>query len=305
MNLKPLKNLVTSKVGRQVLKVRKHSPAILFVGGIVGVVGTAVLASRATLKLDDILAEAHEKIEKVKTTDVSEIVGVDYDEEARHKDLVIVYVQTAIKIGRVYAPALGLGILSIAALTGSHVILTRRNAALTAAYALLDKGFRDYRARVEKELGAEKERELRYGLEEREVFDDDLGKVVKTKDFMRNGSIYARCFDETNMNWQKGPDRYNQFFLATTQQYANDKLRAQGHLFLNEVYDLLGFERSKEGAVVGWIWNPCDGSPSQGDGYVDFGIFVGDRESGLRFARGVERSVWLDFNVDGIIYDKI
>jgi hypothetical protein len=181
--------------------------------------------------------------------------------------------------------------------------LTKRNAAITAAYAVLDRGFREYRHRVESAYGSDRERELRYGLTE---YEDLVGTekgpmMVSSKNLMTQGSIYARCFDETNRNWNR-QHMYNQMFLASQQQFCNDKLRAQGHLFLNEVYDMLGIDRSKEGAVVGWVWDTCDGS---GDNYVDFGIFVGDRESGMRFARGYESSIWLDFNVDGIIYDKI
>jgi len=296
MNLKPLANAVTSRVGRQVLKVRKHSPVLLFTAGVVGVVSAAVLASRATLKLDEILLDAEEDLEKVRRAEL-----MTYSDEMRERDKVIIYVRTGMRIARVYAPAVGVGVLSILALTGSHVILTKRNAAMAAAYAVLDRGFREYRARVEEAYGADRERELRYGLEEREIFDDETGKATTVRDLMTKGSIYARLFDETNHNWKK-EHHYNQFFLSAQQQYCNDKLRAQGHLFLNEVYDMLGLDRSKEGAIVGWIWNDCDGSENN---YVDFGIFVGNREMGMRFARGYERSIWLDFNVDGIIYDKI
>lgn len=298
MKLVTIKNLVTSKVGRQVLQVRKHSPTLLFVGGVVGVVGAAVLASRATLKLDDILVEAQKDLEKVRTLE-----HVNYSEEDRTRDKVIIYTRTAVKIGRIYAPAVGVGILSIMALSGSHVILTKRNAALTAAYAALDKGFREYRKRVEEAYGPDRERELRYGLVEREVYDDATGKTEKVRDVMPHGSIYARCFDESNPNWER-THMHNQFFLQCQQEYANMKLRSQGHLFLNEVYDMLGMPRSSEGAVVGWIWNPNDEN-HRGDNYVDFGIFEGNREQGMRFARGWEQSIWLDFNVDGIIYDKI
>jgi len=291
-----VKNLITSTASRQVLKIQKHSPVLLFSAGVVGVVGAAVLASRATLKLDDILVDAQYDLEKVRSLE-----SAKYSEEDRTRDKTIVYVRTGVRIARIYAPAVGVGVLSIVALTGSHVILSRRNAAITAAYAILDKGFREYRRRVEDAYGSDRERELRYGLVERDIYDDESGKVVTVKDYMPHGSIYARCFDETNQNWNK-THMYNQMFLASQQQYCNDKLRAQGHLFLNEVYDMLGMERSKEGAVVGWLWGP---ESDFGDNYVDFGIFVGNREQGMRFARGYERSIWLDFNVDGIIYDKI
>ncbi len=299
MKLKKVKDFLTSKAGRQVLKVQKHSPTLLFVGGVAGVIGAAVLASRSTLKLDDVLVEAQEELKLVKTTE-----HVNYTEADRQRDLTVIYTRTALKLGKLYAPAVGLGVLSIFALTGSHVILTKRNTALAAAYTVLDRGFRQYQERVEAELGPDKARELRYGLEDREVYDDESGKIVTVRDKMKTGSVYARLFDETNPNWSKERN-YNQFFLASQQQYCNDKLRAQGHLFLNEVHDMLGLDRTREGAVVGWIWNPTCEDPPQGDGYVDFGIFSGDRESGMRFARGEEGSIWLDFNVDGVIYNLI
>jgi len=297
MNLKPIMNAVTSRTSRQVLKVRKHSPVLLFTAGVVGVVTAAVLASRATLKLDDILLDAQEDLDKVREAEL-----ISYTDEMRQRDQVIIYARTGIRIARVYAPAVGVGVLSILALTGSHIILTKRNAAMAAAYAVLDRGFREYRARVEEAYGSDRERELRYGLSDREVIDSETGEMTTVYDIKTGSSIYARLFDETNQNWNK-EHHYNQFFLSSQQQYCNDKLRAQGHLFLNEVYDMLGMERSKEGAIVGWVWNDCDGGPE--NNYVDFGIFVGNREMGMRFARGYERSIWLDFNVDGIIYDKI
>lgn len=297
MNFKAISNAVTSRLGRQVLQVRKHSPVMLFTAGVVGVVGAAVLASRATLQLDEILGDAQYELEKIRTAESSR-----YTEEMRNRDLVISYSKTGLRIAKAYAPAVGVGVVSILALTGSHVILTRRNAALTAAYAVLDKAFRQYRARVESEYGPDKERELRYGLTDREVYDDETGKITTIRDRMTDGSLYARLFDETNRNWNKD-HHYNQMFLSCQQQYANDKLRAEGHLFLNEVYDLLGMPRSREGAVVGWIFDRCE-EPA-GDNYVDFGIFTGDRDSGMRFARGYEKSIWLDFNVDGVIWDKI
>lgn len=297
MNLKPLANIVTSKVGRKLLTVRKHSPVLLFSAGVVGVVSAAVLASRATLKLEGILQEANSDLEKARNLDHE-----DYSDDDRQQDVVKIYLRTGFQVTRAYAPSVVIGVLSIAALTGSHVILTKRNMAVTAAYAALDKGFRAYRERVAVELGVDKDREFRYGLTEREVFDDETGKVETVKDVVSDkGSIYARLYDETNRNWAK-THVINQLFIQCQQQYANDKLRAQGHLFLNEVYDMLGMERSSPGAVVGWVWDSCDGS---GDSYVDFGVFEGDRESGMRFVAGIEKAIWLDFNVDGVIYDKI
>lgn len=296
MKLAVIKSLVTSKVARQILIVQKHSPVLLFGAGVVGVVGSAVLASRATLKMDAVLENAKNDLEKARTLEHAQ-----YSEEDRKRDLVIIYVQTATRIVKLYAPAVGVGLLSIAALTGSHIILTRRNLAITAAYAALDRGFREYRARVVEELGIGKDKDFRYGLTDREiVVEDENGTKVETvRDKAPHGvSVYARFFDETSPSWSK-QHSYNQIFLQAQQCYANDLLNSRGHVFLNEVYDMLGISRTKEGAIVGWV------KGSDGDNFIDFGVFEGDRHSGMRFVLGHERSILLDFNVDGIIYDKI
>jgi hypothetical protein len=224
------------------------------------------------------------------------------DEDYRH-DQILLRVQTSMKIARLYAPAIGLGVLSIAALTGSHVILTRRNVALTAAYAALDRGFRQYRDRVSKELGADKDREFRYGLTEREIVEETKNgpKTKMVKDVVTDDlSIYARVFDETSTSWSK-VHMQNQFFLQCQQNYANDLLNKRGHVFLNEIYDMLGLSRTKAGQVVGWVKD----NPNGGDSYIDFGVFKGDKFHALRFVNGEERSIWLDFNVDGNVLDLI
>lgn len=295
MNLKKLSNALTSKVGRQVLTAQKNSPAILFGAGVAGVIVTAVLASRATLKLEEVLYDSQKDMAKVQACNLPQ-----YTDEDRQRDMTLLYVKGAVNVAKLYAPAIVAGALSVAALTGSHIILNRRNVALTAAYAAIDKGFREYRERVVGEFGADKDREFRYGLQDKEIVKDTKnGPVVKTIKGVasKDVSIYARFFDETSRSWQKEP-HYNQFFIQCQQNYANDKLLSSGHLFLNEVYDMLGLERSKAGAVVGWVLG-------NGDDRVDFGVFRSNEYMGQEFVNGNERSILLDFNVDGVIYDKI
>lgn len=298
MNLKPLTNLV----GRQVLQVRKHSPVILFAAGVAGVVTTVVLASRATLKLEEVLDETQSNLGKVALLESQPDMIEKYSAEDAQKDRILIYIKTGVKIARLYGPAILVGTASIAALTGSHVILTKRNGALMAAYAVLDKGFRQYRQRVIDKLGPEKDKDFRYGSDEREIIEETKSgeHKIKTVHDLIDGapSIYARPFDQTCKNWSRDPWK-NQFFVNCQQNYANEMLRARGHVFLNEIYDMLGMERTKEGAVVGWV---RDGD---GDGYIDFGVFRGDQYEALRFVRGDNDAIWLDFNVDGIIFDKI
>jgi hypothetical protein len=304
VKLSGIKTLVTSKVGRQVLTVRKHSPILLFGAGVVGVVTAAVLASRATLKLDETLEDTQYDLDRVKDAELTE----DYTHTDRQRDMALVYAKGAGKVTRLYGPAVLIGFASIAALTGSHVILTRRNTAVMAAYAVLDRGWREYRARVVGELGEEKDREFRHGLLERTIVEEtNEGPVtLQVKDKLPcDVSGYARFFDEVSPNWQPAPG-YNQMFLQCQQNYMNDLLRQRGHVFLNDVFDALGIPRSKEGAVTGWIYDPKrDQKTNPGDNYVDFGIFDRDPSQGMRFVMGWEKSVLMDFNVDGLIWDKI
>ena len=297
MNLTMIRNAITSRVGRQVLTARKHSPTILFVAGTVGIVATVVVASRATLKLDEILANAEKNLELARTMDHPR-----YTEDDRTKDLIKIKINTAVQIAKVYAPAVILGAASIAALTGSHVVLNRRHAGVVAAYAALDKGFREYRARVIGEYGEDKDREFRYGFEERDIVEETKnGPVVKPlkRVGIEGASIYAKYFDEGSPNWDKRSG-YNWRFLYSIQAQMNNRLHAEGFVFLNEVYEALGIKRTSEGAVVGWV---LDGGNS--DNYIDFGCFDDKRQDFRDFVNGWNTAILLDFNVDGVIYDKI
>jgi hypothetical protein len=300
MKLSSVKTAVTGKIGRQVLITQKHSPEILIGTGLAGFVATVVLASRATLKMDEVLREAEENNKKIAAA--QDVNPENYTDEDAKKDSILNKVQTAGKIAKLYAPALVVGAISVACLAGSHMILNKRNVGLTAAYAAIDKGFKDYRKRVVDELGPEKDAEFRYGVIEKEIaVETDEGTAAKTVKILNpdsGASVYSRVFDDWNKNWQDGPLSYNQMFVSSIQNYCNDRLRSRGHLFLNEVYEALGFEHTAEGAVVGWIAN------GDGDGFVDFGVFT-DTLGGTRFVNGQENTVLLDFNVDGVIWDKI
>jgi outer membrane murein-binding lipoprotein Lpp len=289
MNLVPV--AITRAIGQNSLLLQKNSPKILFGAGIVGVVGSTVLACRATLKMDEVLSEAQDKMAMARDLD-----HAHYSEADRRKDITVIRVQTAVKIVKLYGPALVIGGLSVAALTSSHNILSRRNAGLTAAYAALERGFDEYRARVIAKYGEDEDRDLRYGT--REITVEEKGKKKKV---VRVGpgdpSIYARFFDVSSPSWNKDPE-YNLIFLKCQQNYANDLLHARGHIFLNEVYDMLGIPRSKAGAVVGWVLGV-------GDDFVDFGVFDDKSNKARDFVNGFEGAILLDFNVDGLIYDRI
>ena len=309
--MKNLTSAFTKIAGRTGLVLRKHSPEILLVTGIVGGVGAAVLACRATLKVEGILDNHRSKVgkiaecwEKVKEGDIS---LDEYSEEDHQKDLAVVYTQTAVDFIKVYGPAVTLGIASVACIVGGHGILKRRNVALIAAYKAIEEGFNAYRKRVVAEHGEEVDYMYKNGLHAETVTETEVGedgkatKVKKTKLVAENPdkySIYARYFDETSPEWANASE-YNLTFLKTQQNYYNNMLQARGHVFLNEVYDALGLPRSRAGSIVGWAMT------DDGDNFIDFGIFDGDKMISRDFVNGHEKSILLDFNVDGVIYDLL
>jgi hypothetical protein len=267
--------------------MKKNSPHIFFVAGVAGTVVSTVLACRATLKLSETLDEIQNDVDKINEPIVSE--------EDWRRDTVYVYLKGGMKLTKLYGPSLLIGSVSIGLLTGSHVQLTRRNAALMAAYAALQQMFDDYRERVKFEVGNDKEKDIFHGAQTKTlVGDDGEEKDIKTMGPL-GYSIYAKFFDEVSRHWQKDPE-FNRMYIQCQQNYANDLLKSRGHVFLNEVYDMLGIDRTTAGSVVGWVLN------GDGDNYISFGVFELEN---ARFINGYERSILLDFNVDGVIYDKI
>lgn len=288
--------------------IKKKSPEILVGVGIVGMVVGTVVACERTTKLHDILKDAKENIDQIKECiDDEKLVDV-YSKEDGQKDLALVYVQTGIKVASLYVPVVALSGASIACILKGTDILRKRNIALAAAYTVVDQSFKKYRDQVVEKFGNEIDKELRYGIKAKTfketLVDEKTGEeqsVDKTVDIstLEGYSDYARFFDDGCNGWVKDAE-YNLSFLRAQQQYANDLLQARGHLFLNEVYDMLGIPRSKAGQVVGWVYNEKN---PVGDNFVDFGVYDSNREKARDFVNGYERAILLDFNVDGYIWE--
>ena len=288
-------------------KVEKHSPEILMGVGVVGVVTGTVMACRATLKLNDILEEAQETRDKIKEVASNPNYEDKYTEEDAKKDLAVNCIQTGVKVAKLYAPAVAVGVAGVGCVLASHDIMKKRNVALSAAYLTVDKSFKEYKQRVVDRFGEEVEKEIRYGIKAEEIIEtvtDEEGNETTVTETVKTMnptlySDYARFFDEASPCWQNDPE-YNLMFLRAQQQYANDLLRAKGRLFLNDVYDMLGIEKTKAGQVVGWVY---DRENPNGDNFVDFGIYDMSKERVRAFVNGYETNILLDFNVDGNIWD--
>lgn len=295
---------VNGVASKTVMKLKKHSPEILVVAGIAGTVVSAVLACKATTKVAEILDETNGTLDTIhEGMKTGAINGQEYTTEDGKKDTVVVYAQTGMKLAKLYGPAIILGTLSITSILASNNILRKRNVALGAAYAAIDKSFKEYRGRVIERFGEQVDTELKYGIkakkfEEIEV-DPETGKEKKVKKTVMVAdpnlqSDYAVYFDSKSRNYETNPD-YNRMFLKAQQAFANDKLQTRGHLFLNEVLDDLDLPRTPAGQIVGWT---KDGP----DGYVNFRIVEVERETedGCH-----EPALLLDFNVEGNIWEKM
>ena len=308
-----LVNKMTRTFHKVGFKLKKHSPEILVVAGVIGTVTSAIMACKATLKVNDVIDETKETIETIhdcigkglKTAD-----GEEYTQEVANKDLTIVYIQTGWKFAKLYGPAVLLGVASIGCMVGSNQILRKRNIALGAAFTAIDKSFKEYRGRVIEKFGKDLDRELRFNTKAKQIEEtvvDENGKestVTKTVEIVDPNvthSIYSVVFCEGNTGWTKNAE-LNKVFLLQQQNYANDKLRLNGVLTLNEVYDMIGAPRTAYGQLAGWVYTE---DSSVGDNFVDFGIFDINSEKKCDFINGIERSIILDFNCIGNILDYI
>ena len=296
---------LAGKVSVAKLKIRKHSPEIMLVAGTVGVVTSAVMACKATLKVNDVLDDAKGKLDKIHTVAEDPDFAEEYTPNDAKKDIAIVYAQTGLEFVKLYGPAVVLGAASIACLVGSHKIMKNRNVALAAAYMTEHTGFKEYRDRLIERFGEDLDRELKYNIKTKEieetvVNEDGTESVVKsTVDVahINEHSQYDRFFDDGCRGWEKNAEM-NLYHVLQVQNWANDVLQSRKYLFLNEVYEEFGIPKTVAGQTVGWVYNEED---PIGDNCVDFGVYDTKNPEKRAFVNGKERVILLQFNVDGPI----
>lgn len=285
-------------INRGALVVKKYSPEILLGLGLSGVVVAAVMAAKATLKAPAIVEGVKANLKTIEDGEAAQ--------EEKQQAVGLTYVYAGLDFAKIYGPSVSIGVLSIASILSSHGIMKRREVGLIAGYNLLAEGFAAYRKRVVEELGPDVDRNYRQGIYEsstnEKVVNEDgtvtkqKTKVMTVKDKTTSG--FAKFFDEYSTQWQKSAET-NLYFLRLQQNHANDMLRARGHVFLNEVYDMLGLPRTKEGSIYGWVMN------NDGTTVIDFDIYNIENPTGRAFVNGYEKAILLDFNVTGIIWDQI
>lgn len=310
--LAKLGDTASKKAGRAELIVKKNSPEILLGIGIVSFFGTIVTACRATLRADEVLEYHNQKIKDIheakEVVDQNPKEELEYDDYLYRQDIGHQYLKTVGNMAKLYAPSVALGALSLTCILVSRNIMQKRYLGVVAAYNGLSTVFEEYRKRVRDEYGESLDRHFRYGTTYdtlTEIGVDENGKKKKNKvDVEQTDSSLicpsddsCRFFDSTNPNWDQNP-QFSMMFLRGQQNILNDILHTRGHVFLNEVYDALGFPHTPQGAVLGWL----DG---EGDDCIDFGLYDSNKDSVRRFVNGVDNVILLEFNHDGPIWDRI
>lgn len=310
-----------SKIGKSLNKafrktsitVKKHAPEIAMIGGTIATVAGTIAACNATLKVDQLLEEDKESLEKIH--EAHETISEEkYSQKDYVSDLTKTYIHMSGKVIKLYAPAVILEGLGLVSMFASNKMLKKRCSELGAAYATVKSMFDKYRANVRERYGEEVDHEMRYGIKKQQFEETvvDANGKEKTKKVTKNAagdiqniSDYARYFDETCTGYRT--DTYgnpaheeNMYFLKCQQRSANERFKRQGYLFLNDVYKMLGFEPTKAGNIVGWV---LDETNENIDNFIDFGIYKEFRAN-RRFVNGYEEVILLDFNVDGPILDS-
>lgn len=307
MKTQALVKSLSKAFGKSKLALKKHSPEILVITGVVGTVVGAVMACKASTTVKGVINDAKEEITYIQ--DCANDPNIAIPPAEVRKNIAYVCVKTGGELAKLYGPAILVGGLSITAILTSHNILRKRNISLAAGYLALDQAFKNYRGNVLTKYGELVDQEMLYGITqekvEETVVDEETGKkkkVKKTVDVVndeRFGSPYAKFFDDTNPKCSRDP-LLNKAFLRGIQSWANDKLRSQGFLFLDTVYEELGFEPTVASKSVGWIYDPQN-PEHDGDNYIDFGL---EHNRNTRFLNRDEYAVIVDFNVDGPILYK-
>lgn len=307
MKLTSLKTLAKAKTSAVVMAAKTHAPTILTVVGVAGVVGGTVLACKATLKLDEVLDEGTKTLENIEAARANpDISDEQYSEEDAANDRRIVRVQTVVKVAKLYAPAVAVGGLGVAAMLYSNVLLRNRATQAIFAYEALDKSFKLYREKVKAELGELEESRMAFGMTDipgdvRTVVDEDGNKHEFQAVNVNPTSIYCRVFDHHSGSYTTSPFA-NRKFLNAQQNYANDLLvmretkHQHGYVLLSEVLQSLGLPIDPESTCVGWVNDPNN------DKQIDFGINSIENSG---FLNGYDKDCMLDFNVEGYVLDKL
>ena len=310
---KALTSNASRNTAKMIFQLKKHAPTIAVFGGVLGTAAAGIWAVEKSVdEAPEVLQEVAATIEGVKKQDLGPAA------------LTKAYALGTWKVVKLYSGPILVEFGSVAGILWGYRVINGRFVAMTATAAALERAnkmekenFGRYREALEKKFGENFEDGLEYDLDiplncdKRyiEYKDEETGEIKKEPAQMEftTGlgdviSPYAVIFDETASEWSNDPE-YNKYTLRRIQQTCDDLLKARGYLFLNEVYNELGLPATRAGQMVGWL---MDGRDKTCGPIVDFGIYdVQYVPNRSEFINNLEPSILLDFNVDGVIWDKL
>lgn len=296
---------ITTAFYTGVARISKHAPTILSVTASAGVIATGYLAWKAGTRFEDV--EGRDWDRRKECLRNADTIPDEDVPKIERKNRILFILDTV----RTVTPAAIVGAATITMIYFSNSISKKRLAAMGAAYATLQTAFDGYKRTMVEALGKESVEKIlkpklpNVGKSAEEILSsDNKSDAANVSDAVVNSlkalSPYARIIaEESSTCWDPNED-YTSQNLAAVQLWANRRLERKGHLFLNEVFDQLGLSRTREGAVVGWLKN------GEGDNYVSFGDFDASiyRVPSDDYTR-VDSNFIVDFNVDGVIWDRI
>lgn len=292
---------LTRFTGKSSVKLSKHAPTILVVGGTVGLVATAFVAARAVRKAEPVLAQ--HKVDRATVGPIPKKGTVSNDDRKLIQVAVIeTYYNTTIGLAKVYGPAISLGVLSAASILYGHKLIHGRHLATLAAYSGLSEQFAAYRGRVRQTLGEKVEKDIYDGAHGQYVEDPDHKGEYKLETTWNIGDpddSLRPWFNDKNDYFSNEPER-NKMWLTGVQTHMNQLFQVKGHLFLNEVKDALNMPRTADGQVLGWVLGA-----GTGDNFVNFGFLDSDDPNTVAFREGLVPEVQFNFNVDGVVHNLI
>ena len=201
--------------------IGKHSPEILTGIGIAGMITSTVLAVKATPRAIYLLEEA---------------------EDIKGEELTAV--ETVKAAWKPYLPAVVTGVASISCIIGASAVHAKRNAALATAYTISERALVRYRDKVIDTIGEKKEKEIREKVAQDSV---DKNPVSKSQVFLTSKGN-TLCRDEIS-------GRYFRSDLDTIKKIVNELNRDmtfQDYISLDDFYNKLGLEPTKNSCYLGW-----------------------------------------------------
>lgn len=308
-----VKTTITQTAGKVRLGLIKKSPELALAGTIIFGGFAVVSAIKRTLDADVILQHHQIRMEAAKAVTENEDGTPSKTDKEVKQEIAKAYIQTGWEFGKHYAPTFLLFMASTGCALTGFGIMKKRNVALATTLAGVRTAFDEYRGRVVRELGAEKDEHFLYDTVDEKVERvtvDENGIETKKKEKVSKPtklSVYSRFFDEANPNHHKDDGNANYKFLRAQLIYLQKKQIANGYLFLNDVYRQLGLPISIAGQSAGWIYDYDNREGTlinfKGFNEIDNDMYLSQAVRDLR--NGYETNILLDFEnvMDDILTD--